>query len=93
MGNPNANSLEGQASEPEANLKLILVTLALGLADHTWVEKTVEMEVDPEIDPDLKTEIFDAEEDAFQKWMRENESEANSLAPSFYKLIHWEWKD
>jgi hypothetical protein len=72
----------------------LVITLAIGLSDKTWFEKDVEIE-DNEGFWDDTTPNGDGlnyskvEEAAFAKIP---EQEADKLAPSFWKLIHWEWK-
>ena len=87
MGNPNAVSLEQSATQTK---DILIVTLAIGLPDKTWIEKDIE----------LKSEerFFDGEEIANSvteeaAWALVPEEEQNRLAPSFWKLIHWEWKE
>jgi hypothetical protein len=98
MGNPNAGNLEESATvsatpavpTEEDGLSVIKVTLGLALPDHTWIEKTVEFEVDPEFE---QREDFSLAHTAFEHWIEEKEDEANSLTPSGWFLINWEWKE
>lgn len=70
---------------------IIIVTLAIGLADKTWIERDIEVP-DEKRFWDYTGEINNqlVEEAAFSLI---SEDEQNRLAPSFWKLIHWEWKD
>ena len=67
---------------------IILITLAIGLPDKTWIEREVEVEDSNDLWDGEDTEALG--EIAFAAIP---EDEKNRLAPSFWKLIHWEMKD
>lgn len=71
--------------------EILIITLAIGLADKTWIEKDIEIEDEGrfwDYTGEMNTQVVT--EAAFAKIP---EDEQNSLAPSFWHLIHWDWKD
>jgi len=69
---------------------ILIITLAIGLADKTWIERDIEIEDDESFWDGEEINNSAAEEAA---WAKVPEDEQNRLAPSFWKLIHWERKD
>lgn len=70
---------------------ILVITLALALPDKTWVEYDVEIDgTDNCFDPDGEIYEEDITQSAFDALP---EGLINTLAPSFWKMIHWEWKE
>jgi hypothetical protein len=67
----------------------VRITLAIGLPDHTWIEKVVHMEmseaqIDEEHDYPFREHAFD--------WLMKHEADwLNSLQPTFWTDIHIEF--
>jgi len=73
---------------------ILIITLAIGLADKTWIERDIEIEDDENLWGTMHdSKALNNEVATEAAWAKVSEDEQNSLAPSFWTVIHWEWKD
>ena len=89
-----ANKAKAMSDKPET-LSILVVTLAIGLLDHTWYEHQIELKVSPNVDPDNPTHDFNLHVEAYRSW--ENEGKENkylsTTSIAFCKVIGWQWKE
>lgn len=74
-------------AEPHDGKFKLQVTLAIGLPDHTWIEKTVTFDSNVE---EFDDDDYPIHERAFDHLAKTEEEWLNKVAPSFWTTIHYE---
>ena len=63
------------------------ITIALGLRDHTWIERTVRIELTEAQAWDLEEDTYPAAEMAFDHLLKHEPEYLNKLSLSFWTLL------